>query len=560
MPNAQLQPVLDRIDADLDDSLERLFSLLRIKSISGDPAFADDCKAAADHLAKDIATLGFATEVRPTAGHPAIVAKSNGNGGAPHVLFYGHYDVQPVDPLNLWHRPPFEPVITDHADGRKIIVARGAEDDKGQLMTFIEACRAWKAVTGSLPLDITILIEGEEEIGSKNFVPFLEATKHELKADFALVCDTSMWDPETPAITTALRGLLYEEVKIKAASRDLHSGVFGGGAQIRSGCSPAFSAACMTRTAISPFPESRRCEGLAAGHSRAMEEARSHQFLTSIGLSIPAGETDRLLIEQVTSRPTCDINGIIGGYTGEGSKTVIPAEASAKVSFRLVEGRRPDRIRDAFRAFVRAGVPGDCKVEFIDHSSAPAIALDWNMKPLAAAKAGADRRVGQARSPDRFGRLDPDRCRFQDDARARLAAGRLRPRRRQYSLAERKIRPQELPQGHSLLGAHSRGARGIAALRRARHRRSDVMSFREGESGHWLDLELALEGPIAWRGDARSVEHDVAAVIAWPRTWHSVVRLSVPADRPEQFLKILENDCADFGGRYRTSEEEDPCT
>ena len=234
MPNAQLQPVLDRIDADLDNSLERLFSLLRIKSISGDPAFAGDCKAAAEHLAKDIASLGFATEVRPTAGHPAIVAKSNGNSkgkAAPHVLFYGHYDVQPVDPLNLWHRPPFEPVITDHADGRKIIVARGAEDDKGQLMTFIEACRAWKAVTGALPLDVTILIEGEEEIGSKNFVPFLEANKDEFKADFALVCDTGMWDPETPAITTSLRGLLYDEVKIKAASRDLHSGVFGGGAQ-----------------------------------------------------------------------------------------------------------------------------------------------------------------------------------------------------------------------------------------------------------------------------------------------------------------------------------------
>src|ERR1700729_1152532 len=153
----QLQPVLDRIDADFDNSLERLFALLRIKSISADPAFAGDCKLAADHLAKDIAGLGFATEVRPTAGHPAIVAKSlsNGrsNGGArPHVLFYGHYDVQPVDPLDLWHRPPFEPVVTDHADGRKIIVARGAEDDKGQLMTFVEACRAWKQVTGSLPL------------------------------------------------------------------------------------------------------------------------------------------------------------------------------------------------------------------------------------------------------------------------------------------------------------------------------------------------------------------------------------------------------------------------
>src|ERR1700710_1156065 len=211
---AQLQPVLDRIDADFDCSLQRLFALLRIKSISAYPAHAGDCKAAAEHLAKDIASLGFATEVRPTAGHPAIVAKANGSpkdSGRPHVLFYGHYDVQPVDPLNLWHRPPFEPVVTDHADGRKIIVARGAQDDKGQLMTFVEACRAWKSVTGSLPVDLTIVIEGEEEAGSKNFVPFLEHNKQDFKADYAMVCDTSMWDPNTPAITTSLRGLLYEE-------------------------------------------------------------------------------------------------------------------------------------------------------------------------------------------------------------------------------------------------------------------------------------------------------------------------------------------------------------
>src|SRR5256714_12765452 len=219
----QLQPVLDRIDADFDNSLERLFALLRIKSISADPAFAADCKTAADHLAKDIATLGFDAEVRATAGHPAIVAKSalksNGNGKAagerrPHVLFYGHYDVQPVDPLNLWHRPPFEPTVTTHADGRKIIVARGAEDDKGQLMTFVEACRAWKSVTGSLPVDITMVIEGEEEIGSKNFVPFLEKNRDEFNVAFALVFDTGMLDPNNPAINTSLRGLVVDQVKI----------------------------------------------------------------------------------------------------------------------------------------------------------------------------------------------------------------------------------------------------------------------------------------------------------------------------------------------------------
>src|SRR6202022_3271266 len=235
---------------------------------------------------------------RPTAGHPAIVAKANdkanGSAGArPHVLFYGHYDVQPVDPLNLWHRPPFEPVVADHADGRKIIVECGAEDDKVHLMTLVEACRAWKSVTVSLPLDVTILIEGEEEIGSKNFVPFLEANKRELKADYAMVCDTGMWDPNTPAITPSLRGLVYEEVKIKAANRDLHSGVFGGGAQnpIR----------VLTRILGSLFDDDGRISipGFYDGVKDLPPEILAQwakmnmtpeSFLKPIGLSIPAGE------------------------------------------------------------------------------------------------------------------------------------------------------------------------------------------------------------------------------------------------------------------------------
>ena len=394
MPNAQTQKVLDRIDADFDNSLERLFALLRIKSISADPAFAGECKAAAEHLAKDIATIGFEAEVRPTAGHPAIVARSNGKangkGGArPHMLFYGHYDVQPVDPLELWHRPPFEPVVTDHADGRKIIVARGAEDDKGQLMTFVEACRAWKSVTGSLPLDVTLLLEGEEEVGSKNFVPFLEANKDELQADYAVICDTGMWDPNTPMITTSLRGLVYDEVKIKAANRDLHSGVFGGAARnpIR----------VLTYVLGGLFDENGHITipGFYDGVKDLPPDILAQwkkldltpeKALKPVGLSIPAGEKDRLLIEQLASRPTCDINGIVGGYIGEGSKTVIPAEASAKISFRLVEGQDPAKIRKAFRDYVTARIPGDCKVEFGDHSMGPAIALPWDMKPLAAAK------------------------------------------------------------------------------------------------------------------------------------------------------------------------------
>src|SRR5216684_6281410 len=397
----QLQPVLDRIDADFNNSLERLFSLLRIKSISADPAFAGDCKAAADHLARDIASLGFAADVRPTAGHPAIVAKTNGGGkgqGRPHVLFYGHYDVQPVDPLSLWHRPPFEPAVTDHADGRKIIVARGAEDDKGQLMTFVEACRAWKSVTGSLPLDVTILIEGEEEIGSKNFVPFLEVNKDELKADFALVCDTGMWDPSTPAITTSLRGLVYEEVKIKGADRDLHSGLFGGAAQNPIRVLAKIIAAIHDgdgRITIPGFyddvpelPDEVKKSWTAMGMT-------PENFLGQVGLAVPAGEKGRLVIEQIFSRPTCDVNGILGGYTGPGAKTVIPAEASAKISFRLVGKQDPGKIRDAFRAFVRARLPADCTAEFTDHTGAPPIALDWRLPQLAEARAALTQEWGK---------------------------------------------------------------------------------------------------------------------------------------------------------------------
>ena len=384
---SDLDRVLSRIDADLDASLARLFAFLRIKSVSTDPAYAAECRAAAEHIAADLRSIGFTADVRPTAGHPVVMGR--GEAAGPRVLFYGHYDVQPVDPLDLWHTPPFEPRLAVLADGRKAIVARGASDDKGQIMTFVEACRAWKAVTGSLPLAISFLIEGEEECGSKNLPPFVAAAKSELQADVALVCDTGMWDQQTPAITTSLRGLVYDEVKIKAADRDLHSGLFGGPAQnpIR----------VLTRIlgsihddnghiTIPGFYDGIRDLPAEVIQRWAALDVTPQSFLGPVGLSVPAGEKDRTLMEQVSSRPSCDINGIWGGYTGEGSKTVIPAEASAKISFRLVAGQEPGRIRAAFRAFVRERLPADCTAEFIDHTGAPAIALDWNMPQLGAAR------------------------------------------------------------------------------------------------------------------------------------------------------------------------------
>ncbi len=395
----KLDSVLARIDADLDASLERLFKFLSIKSISTDPAYAEDCRAAAVHLATEISDLDIAAEVHPTDGHPIVLAKSPpAAANRRRVVFYGHYDVQPVDPLDLWQTPPFEPRITTLPDGRKAIVGRGASDDKGQVMTFVEACRAWKAVTGSLPLDVTFLIEGEEECGSKHLPPWVEAHRGELAGDVALVCDTSMWDPKTPAITTALRGLLYDEIRIKAADRDLHSGLFGGAAQNPIRVLAGIIAAIHDQDGRVTIP------GFYDGVKELPDAVKKEwqdlgltpeKFLGQVGLGVPAGEKGRLVIEQVSSRPTCDVNGIWGGYTGPGAKTVIPAEASAKISFRLVGDQKPAKIREAFHAFVRSRLPADCKVEFHGHSGAPAIALDWGMPQLAAARGALTQEWGK---------------------------------------------------------------------------------------------------------------------------------------------------------------------
>lgn len=379
-----LDAVLGRIDQDIDQSVERLFALLRIASVSTDPAFKPQCQAAAEHVAADLDSIGFSAEVRPTEGHPVVVGKANGANG-PRVLFYGHYDVQPVDPLNLWKTPPFEPRIETLPDGRKIIVARGACDDKGQAMTFIEACRAYKAVTGKLPLPITMMIEGEEECGSKHLFGFVKDNADEFKLDLALVCDTAMWDQKTPAITTSLRGLVYEDVKITCADRDLHSGVFGGAAQNPLRLLTKILGAMWDddgRVTIPGFYDGVKDLPADIKADLSALNLTEEKFLGPIGLKKSVGEKGRLLIEQITTRPTAEINGIIGGYTGEGAKTVIPGEASAKVSFRLVGTQDPFKIRDAFRAFVRERLPADCKVEFGNFGVAPPLQLSFDNPAL----------------------------------------------------------------------------------------------------------------------------------------------------------------------------------
>jgi acetylornithine deacetylase/succinyl-diaminopimelate desuccinylase-like protein len=249
-----------------------------------------------------------------------------------------------------------------------------------------------------VPVDITFVIEGEEESGSKHLPGWVEAHKADLKADIALVCDTGMWDPKTPAITTALRGLVYEELKIKAADRDLHSGLFGGAAQNPIRVLAKIIAAIHDddgRITIPAFYDG--VQELPDDVKKAWMslDLTPEKFLGQVGLAAPAGEKGRLVIEQISSRPTCDVNGIWGGYSGPGAKTVIPAEASAKISFRLVGKQDPAKIRDAFRAFVRARLPSDCTAEFVDHTGAPAVALDWNLPQLAEARAALTQEWGK---------------------------------------------------------------------------------------------------------------------------------------------------------------------
>ncbi|WP_061935241.1 dipeptidase [Aureimonas sp. AU22] len=386
---ADLDSVLACLDLNLDRSVERLQDLLRIPSISTDPAYAADVRRAAEWLAGDLDAIGFEARIAQTAGHPMVIAKREGPEGSPHVLFYGHYDVQPVDPIELWDADPFDPEVVTMPDGTRRLTGRGTSDDKGQLMTFVEACRAFIAETGGLPCSVTIFLEGEEESGSPSLLPFLDANRAELTADVALICDTNMWDRETPAISTGLRGLVGEEVTIRAASMDLHSGYFGGAA--------ANPIHVLARILADLHDDEGRVTlpGFYDGVPELPDDIRKvwselpfseAEFLGAVGLSVPAGEKGRSVLEQTWSRPTAEVNGIEGGYTGKGFKTVIAAEAHAKVSFRLVFDQDPAAIRASFRAFVAERLPADCSVEFHEHGGSPAIQLPFDSKVLQTAR------------------------------------------------------------------------------------------------------------------------------------------------------------------------------
>jgi acetylornithine deacetylase/succinyl-diaminopimelate desuccinylase-like protein len=394
-----MDKILAHIDENLETSLERLFGLLRIPSISAQPAHAQDCRRAAAWARDTLAEMGFDARLSETAGLPGVVATHHGAGpNAPHVLFYGHYDVQPADPLELWHSDPFDPQLVDGPRGRRI-VARGAVDDKGQVVSFMEAVRAHLAVNGTLPVRLTILLEGEEECGSPSLAELLTNERATLAADFVLVADTNMWNVETPAITTSLRGLAGVELTISGPSRDLHSGLFGG-------------------IALNPINELTRVLGAMRddhgtikipGFYDGVEDVSPtliaswaglgfdpKEFLGEVGLAYPAGEIGQSPLAQLWARPTADINGIYGGYQGDGSKTVIPAHATAKITFRLVPGQDAGKILDHFEVFVKSLLNPDARASFTRFGASPGIAISLDAPFMRAAKTALAAEFGKA--------------------------------------------------------------------------------------------------------------------------------------------------------------------
>ncbi len=365
-------PTIDQyLDANSQRFEEELIQFLQIPSISADMACSADIRRAAAWVADQFDRLGFVTETMETSGHPLVLAESPTVAGAPTVLVYGHYDVQPVEPLEAWISPPFEPT---RRDGN--LYARGATDDKGQLLTHIKSAEAWLASEGRLPVNLKYIIEGEEEVGSEGLEKFLVENARRMACDCVVISDGAQFAPGQPAINYGLRGIAYYELLLRGPNRDLHSGSFGGAITNPANALARMLAALVDDTGrirvpgfyddVLPLSAAER-EQLAA---LPFDEA---EFLTTNGVTGATGELGYTVLERRWVRPTCDICGLWSGYQGEGAKTVLPAIAGAKFSFRLVPNQDPRKVTEGLRQMLTEACPPGIEMELVEHHGAPGV-------------------------------------------------------------------------------------------------------------------------------------------------------------------------------------------
>ena len=404
-----LESVLKHLADDEPNAIARLKQLLAIPSVSTDPAYAQDVEHCARWITQFLAELGFEAAAVATDGHPAVLAHCHDQDilvpDAPHVLFYGHYDVQPPHPIDAWTTPPFEPTVRDGA-----IYARGASDDKGQVCTFLESLRAWKRVHGKWPVRVTVLIEGEEETGSINLPGLIDKHRDALSADLVLISDTSMWDRQTIAITYGLRGMLYFDIRLHGPTRDLHSGIYGGAV-----ANPATVLAQVLgrlfddehRINIPTFYDRVQSVDKREGHAWSRLNFDEREYLDPIGVSVPFGESGYTTLERRWARPSCDINGLFGGYDGVGAKTIIPGFAGAKVSFRLVPNQNAGEIADQFRQWLDSQPVHGCQWQIEQLGSADPAVTPTDSPYMTAAQTAVERCSGRAAALVREGGTIP---------------------------------------------------------------------------------------------------------------------------------------------------------
>ncbi len=395
------------LDKNKERFLNELLELLRIPSVSADPKYAGDVKRMADATAKHLKAVGVDNvEVCKTAGHPIVFGEKTVSSKAPTVLVYGHYDVQPADPVNLWHSPPFEPVVKKtklHPDGA--IFARGACDDKGQVFMHVKAFEMMMK-TNTLGCNVKFMIEGEEEVGSKNLEKFCKENKKKLACDVVLISDTSIIDNKTPSLTVGLRGLCYMEVEVTGPNKDLHSGVYGGAV------ANPINVLC---DMISSLHDSKRrvtVKGFydavekVSGKERKMMNAApfdAKKYMKDLGVSELMGEKGYTTIEHTGIRPTLDVNGIWGGYIGEGAKTVLPSKAFAKISMRLVPDQDPKKIEKLFQKHFEGLAPKSVKVKVTAHHGGYPVVVPTNSVEYKAAEKAMEQAFGKKPLPQRGG-------------------------------------------------------------------------------------------------------------------------------------------------------------